>query len=151
MQPSSKKGLEMELRKHAETELRLNGMDPNSRIKGPNRCIARHIIKMVDCFAREHHSGSTAAYTIGALEKLLRFEPLTPLTGENDEWNEVADNLWQNKRCSHVFKTDTEAYDIKGRVFVEPNGASFTSNESKVPVTFPYVPHTEYVQKKGVK
>jgi hypothetical protein len=105
-----------------------------------------HIIRMVELFADEGHSGFSASYAIGALEKLLRFEPLTPLTGEADEWAQVGEDTWQNKRCSHVFKDaeDGEAYDIDGIIFREPNGVCFSSRDSRVAVTFPYTPSREY-------
>ena len=106
-----------------------------------------HILRIVEVFADEGHSGFSASYAIGALEKLLRFEPLTPLTGEDDEWVEVADNQWQNKRCGRVFKDSREgpAYDIDAVIFREPDGACFTSRDSHREVTFPYRPTTEYV------
>jgi len=109
-----------------------------------------HILKMVRTFADEGHSGFSAAYAINALEKLLRFEPLTPLTGADDEWVEVGDDgpdgtCFQNKRSPRVFKDNTGAYDIDGKVFREPSGACYTSRDSRVYITFPYRPTTEYV------
>lgn len=81
--------------------------------------------------------------------KLANFEPLSPLTGEDSEWTEIADGVFQNKRCSHVFKQHDrfggQAYDIDGKVFREPNGNCYTSIDSFVPITFPYVPQTIYV------
>lgn len=63
-----------------------------------------------------------------------------------DEWTEASEGVFQNRRCSRVFKDAAgSAYDINGKVFVEPNGVGFTSSDSRVPVTFPYVPATEYV------
>lgn len=111
--------------------------------------IEKHVLKMVRAFSDEGHSGSSASYTIGILEKVLRFEPLTPLTGDDDEWNEVGEGYWQNRRCSHIFRDDTGTYDSQGRVFVEPDGCAYTSRESRVYVTFPYTPKTEYVHRKG--
>ena len=108
-----------------------------------------HLIRMGQLFSLEGHSGFSASFAISALQKLLKFEPLGPLTGENDEW------VWlgyddemkaQNKRCSHVFmRSDGSAYDIEGRIFREPSGACFTSKDSMVEVTFPYTPAREYV------
>jgi hypothetical protein len=79
------------------------------------------------------------------------------LTGEDWEWSDVRHNSdgsihYQNKRCSHVFKDETGAYDINGKVFYEwytdENGEKFkshyTSRDSRVPVTFPYIPTTVY-------
>ena len=51
-----------------------------------NDAMCEHILKMVNVFAEEGHSGFSANYAINILQKLLRFEPLSPLTGEDDEW-----------------------------------------------------------------
>lgn len=113
----------------------------------------RQLLEMVLVFTTHHHSGFSASYAICNLEKLLRFEPLGPLTGAPEEWNEVGPGVFQNRRCSRVFKNaevfDGQAYDIEGRVFREPNGVSYTSKESLVPVTFPYIPTTEYVEARN--
>lgn len=108
-----------------------------------------HLIRMGQLFAIEGHSGFSASYAVSALEKLLRFEPLGPLTGEPDEWVELDyddDMKAQNKRCSHVFRrADGTAYDIEARIFREPDGACFTGKGSSVDITFPYTPTREYV------
>ena len=109
-----------------------------------------HLIRMGQLFAAEGHSGFSAAYATSCLNKLLRFEPLGPLTGEANEWMEVYQEddgtpVYQNIRCSHVFKQGDRAYDIEGRIFREPNGCCYTSRDSRVDVTFPYTPTREYV------
>lgn len=107
------------------------------------------ILRVVEAFAGQGHSGGTAPYAIGIITKLLRFEALSPLTGEPSEWTRLEygpDMGWQNNRCSHVFKSeDGRAYDIEGRVFREPSGACFTSSDSRVYITFPYTPTRTYV------
>lgn len=113
----------------------------------------KQLLEMVLVFTTHNHSGFSASYATRMLEKLLRLEPIGPLTGEPDEWHEAGPGVFQNKRCSRVFKDscrfDGQAYDIAGRVFREPNGACYTGSESKVPVTFPYTPTTEYVDVPG--
>lgn len=105
--------------------------------------------ELILVFSTHGHSGFSASYATSALEKLLRFQPLRPLTGESGEWNEVSPDVWQNNRCSHVFKQadrfDGQAYDLDGRVFREPNGACFTNCDSMTPITFPYTPTRVYV------
>jgi hypothetical protein len=77
---------------------------------------------------------------------LASFEPLVPLTGKDFEWNEVSEGMWQNNRCSHVFKgPDGKAYDINGKIFREPNGSCYTNIDSRVFIDFPYTPKREYV------
>lgn len=135
----------MSIREFAKDELTRAGFfDKDSMYGG---MLGEAVMKMIDVFADEGHSGMSASVAISAFEKVARFEPLTPLTGEDDEWFEVTDGMFQNRRCSHVFKENGQAYDIEGRIFREPSGACFTSRESRVPVTFPYVPKREYVDR----
>ena len=108
-----------------------------------------HLIRMGQLFSIEGHSGFSSSYAVSALEKLLRLEPLGPLTGEPDEWTwlDYGDEMKaQNKRCGHVFmRADGTAYDIEGRIFREPDGLCFTGKGSSVDITFPYTPTREYV------
>ena len=111
-----------------------------------NEAMYNHLIHMVGEFAKEKHSGFSGIYAVGCLHKLLKFEPLQPLQGTDDEWTEVADSLYQNIRCGRVFKDgEGNAYNIDGKVFVQPDGLSYTSADSRVEITFPYTPKTEYV------
>ena len=113
----------------------------------------QQIKEVILVFGTHGHSGFSASYATNILEKLLRFEPLGPLTGEPDEWTLLdydSDSGYQNKRCSHVFKgADGKAYDIQGKVFCEPNGCTYTSRASRVYITFPYTPSIEYVEVPG--
>lgn len=128
----------------AESELRRAGMfDKDSDYGG---MMGDAVLKMIRLFAEEGHSGFSANMAVNLFERLARFEPLTPLTGSDDEWMEVSDGCWQNVRCSHVFKdADGKAYDTQGKVFREPSGSCFTSFDSRVYLTFPYIPKIEYV------
>lgn len=110
---------------------------------GMQEMMNNHIIHMVEEFSKEGHSGFSANYAIGALERLLRFLPLTPLTGEDDEWNEIAEGEFQNKRDSAVFKKDGQAYDIDGYIFSSDDGETwYTNSKSRKNITFPYYPPT---------
>ena len=107
--------------------------------------IYRHLKKLLREFSDENHSGSSASYAVNLFKQAAMFKPLSPLTGEDSEWVEIGEGEYQNKRCSHVFKSDGRTYDSNGKVFVHPNGASYTSKDSRVDVVFPYTPKTEYV------
>lgn len=93
-------------------------------------------------------SGMSAGYAISLITPLLKQEPVGPLRGTDDEWVEVSDGCFQNKRCSHVFKKNGKAYDIEGKIFEDDNGCCYTSRESRVDVEFPYVPKHEYIKVK---
>jgi hypothetical protein len=145
----------MSLLHHAKRELDIIGMTEST--DSMDKSMRDHILHMIEEFSKEGHSGFSASYAISCLQKLLRFEPLSPLTGEDSEWCNVSEasgyTLYQNNRCSRIFKDDKGCYDIDGKVFVEyfidDNGerssCTFTNIDSRVPVVFPYVPKTEYV------
>ena len=138
----------MSLVEHARTELKAAGLlDPEGHCYGD--LVGNAVLELVEIFAKQGHSGMSAELCIEAFSKVAAYQPLAPLTGEDDEWCEVADGVFQNKRCSHVFRQadrfDGQAYDIDGRVFREPNGCCYTNHGSFVPIVFPYTPRTEYV------
>jgi hypothetical protein len=152
------------LHKHAMMEFKAAGWlnDDGEYIDEMQEAICRHVLALLDVFTDEGHSGSSAPYAINLFKTLAMFEPVAPLTGEDWEWTDVSDTfggrghkLYQNKRCGRVFKDESGAYDIDGKVFYEwytdENGEKFkshyTSRDSRVPVTFPYRPTTVYEER----
>lgn len=114
--------------------------------------INKDILELVETFAKQGHSGFTAEYTINILTRLLKQSFVTPLTGEDDEWTEVAEGIYQNKREGSIFKDqfkfDGKPYYIDGKAFSNDNGETWYTNwESFVPVEFPLyeLPKTEYI------
>jgi hypothetical protein len=86
---------------------------------------------------------------------LLQHKPLSPLTGADDEWQDIGtDNdgntIYQNKRASSVFKQNEQAYWMDGIVFWEwysapdiddgkPYKVYYTSKDSQVDIeSFPW-------------
>ena len=163
------------LNKHAMMEFKAAGWlnDDGEYLDEMQEAICNHVLKLLEVFSDEGHTGSTAPYTIDLFKKLAMFNPIVPLTGEDWEWTDVSDRggrdggkLYQNKRCSHVFKEEDGAYDIDGKIFWEwcereldedekgyPGTTKFksyfTGRGSHVSVTFPYTPtqvYEEYVE-----
>ena len=83
---------------HAKRELVAIGYDLNDKEEGPNKWIMENLFELLAVFSTQGHSGSSAPHCISMFKKLASFEPLSPLTGEDDEWNDVSmygDNpLW---------------------------------------------------------
>jgi hypothetical protein len=143
----------------AEQELKLAGYDINDPEDGPNRWLAEGTLELLKVFSEQGHSGMSAPYAVALFEKLALWKPIAPLTGEDDEWNDVGESTWQNRRNSVVFKgEDGQAYWIEGRVFWEwathpeiddgkPFKSYYTSRESRVNITFPWTQpdQSEYV------
>lgn len=131
------------LTEYARNELQRAGLfDKDSDYEG---MLGDAVMKMIEVFAAEGHSGMSASMAVSIFRKVAMYEPLTPLTGDDAEWNEVGTGIFQNNRCSHVFKENGQAYDSEGRIFREPNGSCYTNADSRVPVTFPYTPTHAYV------
>lgn len=154
------------LHKHALMEFKAAGWLDDTGYKDEMQgMICAHVMKLLDVFSEEGHSGTSAPYAINLFKTLAMFEPIVPLTGEDWEWTEVHDGVFQNKRCSRVFKQadrfDGQPYDIDAIVWYEwvereldadeegypgirKYKSHFTSRESMQPITFPYKPDTEY-------
>lgn len=130
----------MNLVEYAKSELNRIGRDED----GMQDMMNRDIISIVEMFSEQGHSGFSAGYALSALERLLRFKPLTPLTGEDDEWSDISNGTQQNKRCSSVFRNaDGTAHDIDGIIVSDNGGITwFSSGRFRREVTFPYTPPT---------
>lgn len=116
-----------ELVKFAKAELRAAGMfDADADFNGD---VAACVVAMMETFTAYGHSGGSAYLTLQAFAKLADHKPLTPLTGEDDEWIDRTElnsgtPMWQNKRCSSVFKDKDDAWII--------------IDKGVVPIKFPY-------------
>jgi hypothetical protein len=132
-----------ELVRFAEQELARIPKDND----GMQEAINKHILDMVKVFSDEKHSESTAYYTIGILERLLRYLPLTPIEDTPEDWNEVGHGVYQHRRCSRVFKSkkefDGKAYVLDAKAFSDDGGKTwFTNHKSRETIEFPYTVQT---------
>lgn len=139
------------LLKHAESELKRMGMGIDTQ-DPMNKLMHDQIIQIVKTFSTQGHSGFSAGYAVGIIEKLLRFEPLSPLTGEHEEWVAVQseDNVvtYQNKRYSCVFKEgrNGRAYDIEAVAYRRgKDGTTFIKGGQRHYISFPYTPSTKII------
>lgn len=126
---------------HARRELALRLPDvPNDDLGHRMNVAMREAVEdMMLVFTLEGHSGFSANYALAIFRELAMFRPLVPLTGEDDEWNHVAEDMWQNRRASNVFKDSTgAAYVSDHYVFEDPSGFRFTGFGSRKRITFPY-------------
>jgi hypothetical protein len=83
-------------------------------------------------------SGGAVWAMSDVLARLIKGQPLTPLTGKDDEWMEVGPSVFQNMRCGTVFKDETgRCYDI--------------DTPGRPTITFPYDPVTRLVSSPVVE
>ena len=139
--------------KHARAEFCANGwMDENGNFKDEMQAlICANVLDLLNVFDKQGHSGSSAPYAISMFNRLVDFKCIGPLTGADSEWADTGHDVYQNKRCSSVFKDKKtgECYDIDGKVFWEwhvsqhdgkPYKSYYHNGGCHTPVTFPYTP-----------
>lgn len=129
------------LKSHAQRELELAGWYEKDSVYGG--MIPEAVLELMEVFSKQGHSGGSAPIVISLFKKLAMWEAISPLTGEDAEWNEVSEGVFQNNRQSTVFKQadrfNGQAYTIEGKVFSDNGGLSwFTNSNSFVPIEFPY-------------
>jgi hypothetical protein len=136
--------------KHAERELSLIGYDGKDAY---NNMAKAAIMELLTTFANQGHSGFSANYIANIFNKLARYETLSPLTGEDNEWKDVTEmsgdrkTLFQNNRDSAVFKDDTGCYYIHAIIWVGETGDTYTDKKSCGYIkSFPFTPKTFYVK-----
>jgi hypothetical protein len=111
-----------DLRKHAKFELERAGFfltDEEAQAKGKdgvyNGMIGPAIMKMIEVFAEEGHSGMSGSIVLSIFAKLVRFGNLTPLTSDPKEWEEFTlagepgkdpVHRWQSRRNPACFSSD---------------------------------------------
>ena len=143
------------LREFAKRELNLLGMSEDSADEMDAK-MYNCVMDIIRIFSAQGHSGFSASYCTSLVTKLMEYEALSPLTGNDDEWMDVSDfgngtALLQNKRAFNVFKeiktdgTITE-YQNDRYIFKDQTGCCFTSFDSRYSITeWPYTPDYEYV------
>ena len=130
----------MSIIEHARMELkRINFGDQDSAV----------MIDILDRFLEQWDSGGAVSEVQPIFVRLLSGQPLSPLTGADDEWHDpIGDGVMlQNVRCSSVFKdwrnADGTLSDEAGRgelLIHDINAAN-----PFAPITFPYDPATRPV------
>lgn len=126
----------------------------------PNAIIAlfkNEILALCEAFDNSGQSGGSAMITAvavtQAIKKLMMQETITPLTGEDSEWDDVTDindgkPLYQNNRDSRVFKDrkDGKAYFIDAIVFDGDIGGRFIDGSSCVSYSGGTVGSKQYIK-----
>lgn len=95
----------MALVEYAKDELTRAGvMDKDSDYDG---MLGTAVLELVEKFAEQGHSGMSAHLVTEMFNKVARYQPLTPITSDPKEWNEVEKGkTWQSRRNPVVFSKD---------------------------------------------
>ena len=98
------------------------------------------VMKIVRMFAKQEFGIGEIGYVTSVVSKLLKQYPLSPLTGEDDEWERHTSTTYLNKRCPDVYKSEGKAFFTKGKLFSTDGGKSwFSTKDSIIEIeSFPY-------------
>lgn len=148
---------------HAERELEIlvkSAPDPDNRpIIEP---FIPELLALAEKFGSSGQSGGSAPYTASALAQAIKSlclqEPICDLTGIEEEWNDVTalsdgKTLFQNKRCSALFKTEPDkCYYLDAIVWKTQKGSTWSGSamdkdgnvvySRQYVKTFPFTPKT---------
>jgi len=148
---------------HAKKELEILKKTVKDPIITP---FTKEILALCEAVGNSGQSGGSNPYTASAIsqaiKKLLTFETLAPLTGEDCEWidrTEINDGevMFQNNRDSRVFKgKDNKSYFIDDIIFDGDIGGGFhgggielsngdTVGSLQFIKEFPFTPKTFYI------
>lgn len=101
--------------KHAIKELELAGYKKNE--DGPNGWMYNQVLEALAVFSSHDNSGFSAAIEINLVKKLSKFDIISSLKFDDNEWDLCCDNVYQNTRKSSIFKENNKIKDIDA--FVE--------------------------------
>ena len=156
-QPPSEEPHEYGLVAYARAELkRIEDACEDGEARDMQRLANDDILSMVRLFCEQGHSYLSSEYVLNRFRRLSRWKPLTPLTGEDDEWSNAYDKeeqTQQNKRYSALFRRNHDnstASRIDDVAFSDDGGITWWTSgwlkkamgyEEKI--TFPYMPPDE--------
>ncbi len=113
----------MSLLEHAKRELKLAGYDISDKgcdmhddkepFEGYVNYCARNAYELIETLSKAGHSGMSIGITINIFNKLAKWETLTPLTNNPDEWESLSgwESVgYQNKRNPACFTKDFKTY-----------------------------------------
>lgn len=129
----------------AQKELEAAGFFDNDEIY--EGLIGDAVMTLIKTFNAQQHSGFSAMIAINLFDRLAKHKPLTPLTGEDWEWekmnlgtDEDGDNqTYINIRCPFIIKdSDGMVYNTEGKIFSDDGVVWYTNKNSRIPITFPY-------------
>jgi hypothetical protein len=139
------------LSKHAQTELEMAGLfsDKGDFYGGMT---GKAVMELIDVFEKQGHSGMSAPMVVSIFKDLANFKPINPIKCTDEEWGEVSEGTFQNKRLSAVFKEgkDGKPYYLDAIVWQYEDGGAFTGTvegiSSRQFIKLPFLPKTFYVK-----
>ena len=105
--------------KHAIKELKLAGYGDGKG--GPNDWMYQQVLETIAVFSSHDNSSGSAPIEINLVNKLCKFDIISPLRFTDNEWNLISLNgICQNNRQSNVFKNPDGSINYNGAFVKQP-------------------------------
>lgn len=128
-----------------ELDLVLNQYEKGSVDYEKQKVLNETILNLVKVYEEYKYEGYSKTLIINTVNRLFKYKPLTPLTGEEDEWEEEDTKLETagtviNKRCPTVVKTvNGEAFDLESKIYSSDGGNTwYFDYNTEESISFPY-------------
>lgn len=115
----------------AYNELQMAGLfDKDSDYAG---WLGEAVLELIENFSNAGHSGFSAGMALSIFDKLARWKPLTELTNNPSEWNDISETsgrkMYQSSRCPTCFSEDggLTYYDLDEEAEAWTGGDGFTA------------------------
>ena len=108
----------MDLVEFARKELTLAGWFGEEGLYGAD--MGHAVLELVQKFSDQGHSGMSAGICLALFKKVASFEPLTPLTGEEDEWEDITNDFFVAKVLNKGSEENSEADALVDRINLDP-------------------------------
>lgn len=87
-------------------------------------------------FSLQGHSGFSASYTLKYFNTLASGETLTSITSNPEEWEDIDNKTWQNKRDFRYFSNDAGKtfynHEDCNYIVKEENGSLYTTSTKRI-------------------
>jgi len=108
--------------------------------------MCKDVLEVLKLISSQGHSGFSIGYFKNLLNKLIDFEPLSPLTGNDDEWIEspFPVKFQMNARDGRVVRYPDGHCEFRDGIVIRyPDGGRKT--KSVIIKSFPFIPKVEYI------
>jgi len=138
---------------HAEREFKRAGYEPldSEQENGPNKWIQENVMELLQVFASQGHSGSSAPFCVNMFQKLASYKLLGPVnSAEEFDFRDEEGRSRQSKTISAVFQDERGEYYIDAVVLNTKTGGWHGNAEHlgiprHIYIKYPFTPKTFYI------
>lgn len=127
-----------QLIEHARIELELAGWVDSGFAELQ---LAQNVLSVIKLLETQSHSEGSLKLVGRMISVITQGNPLSPLTGKDDEWLPECGGVQQNSRCRWVFRNQTGAWDVRSFEGNQCCTGDLGIKPDKLPrIKFPYSP-----------